>query len=230
MILLVFLIVVGLTVIGIKLSDNDKREELYATQGYANLWDLLADCTIVNGCFPIINIQIEQEGFTGGYFRYSIRFQDLGMCVISPRKYSLESMERQIKSDYQSAVNKCINGDWQTAVEKELNKANRKRTELQKETDSIFYCELFDGRWFKERDFFITSPFEYYASSGGSYIVDTDCWKIEEDDAVYTGLLEFESNQSEMVPYIIEETVKELFPDAKVSRYKRGCSIYIPLQ
>lgn len=227
MILLVLLLVVGLAVIGIKLSGNDQREELYATREYAYLWDLLADCTIVNECFPIMSIQIEQEGFTGGYFRYSIRFRDLGMCVISPRKYSLELMERQIKSDYQSAVNKCINNDWQTAVEKELNKANRRRTEFQKEADSIFYCELFNGRWFKERDFVITSPFEYYASSGGSYIVDTDCWKIEGDDAVYTGILGFGSDVSKMVPYVIEEIAKELFSNVSVSRYKTGCYVSI---
>ena len=230
MILLVLLIVVGLAIIGIKLCDNDKLEELYATQGYTYLWNLLEDCTLVNESFLIMSIEIEQEDFTGGYFRYSIRFQDLGMCVISPQKYSIESIEQRIKSDYQSAVKKCKNGDWKTAVQKELNKANHIRSKLQQEADSIFFHELFSGRWFEGRDFFISSPFEYYASSGGSYIIDMDCWKIEDDNAVYTGLLEFESDQCKMVPYLIEETAKELFPNAKVSRYKRGCAIYIMLK
>lgn len=232
MLLIVIIIVIGMIIIGVRINELNRGsqiEELYATQGYTHLWNLLEDCTLVNKDFPIMGIQIEQEDCAERFFRYSIQFRDLGVCVISPRKYGLELAERQIKSDYQLALSKCKNGTLQTVVQREFDRANQRRVTMQQEMDSFFFNALFDGQFFNERDFVIASPFESYASSSGSYIVDTDYWKIKGDDAVYTGLIEFADSQSKIVPYAIEKTAKELFPDAKVSRYSAGCYICLPI-
>ena len=228
--LTIIIMAIDIIIIGIKvneLSRNKKLEELYDTQGYVRLWNLLEDCTLINRNYPIMGIQIDQKDCSKSFFRYSIQFRDLELLVISSGKYSLELMEQQIKSDYQSAVNKCKDEDLRTVVQRESDREYRRRTEFQEDMDSYFFNTLFDGHSFELRDFAITSPFESYASSGGSYIVDTDYWKPKGDDVIYTGLLEFKSSHSEVVPYAIEKVAKELFPNVNVSRFSDGCFISI---
>lgn len=193
------------------------------------LWNLLKDCTLISKYFPIICFQIEQGDCPQGFFRFLIEFRDLGMCAISPWESTIEITERGIKSDYKSNLEK-FNTNTLVAVQRATDRAFCMRSKIQRNVEDNFFNQLFDGRWFESRDFAMVSPFEYYASSGGSYIVNTDAWKVKGDNATYTGLLCFESYQSEIVPYAIENATRELFPNARISRYKDGCYISIPLK
>lgn len=230
----IIIIAAGIMIAGIttnKIRQDKTLKELYATPEYERLWYLVEDCTLINEDFPIMRFQIEQGDCAQGYFRFLIEFKDLGMCVISPHEYAIESMERGIRSDIESDIaifKRNMNAN--TAVQRAVDKAFRLRSGIQSNTDNDFFGQLFDGRWFESRDFAITSPFEYYASSGGSCIVDTDYWQVKGDNAVYTGLFCFDSRQSQMVPYALENAVRELIPDAKISRYNDGCYICIPLR
>lgn len=230
---MIWIIIIAAGIIIAIIVTNGKRcdntlEELYASPEYERLWNLLEDCTLINDDFSIMRFQIEQGDCSQGYFRFLIEFKDLGMCAISPQKYAIESMERSIKSDFQLDLTRFkTNMDLNTAVQRATDKAFRMRSGIQCDADNDFFGQLFDGRWFESRDFAITSPFEYYASSGGSCIVDTDYWQVKGDNAVYTELLSFESHQSQMVPHAIENAARELFPDAKISRYDDGCYINI---
>ena len=56
--------------------------------------------------------------------------------------------------------------------------------------------------------------------------MDTDCWKLKEEDVVYTGLLEFNDNKD--IPYMIVKIAKEIFPDIEVSVCADYCHLNIP--
>lgn len=236
MVWIILIIAVFLIIACAKANDgrqNSIMEKLYATPEYERLWNLLEDCTLINADFPIMRFQIDQRDCTQGYFRFLIEFKDLGMCAISPQKYAIECMEQGIRSDFKSDLAGFrTNADMHlnTVIQRATDKAFRVRFKIQSDADDNFFSQLFDGRWFESRDFIIASPFGYYASSSGSCIVDTDCWQVKGDNAVYTGLLNFESHYSPVVPYAIENAARELFPDAKISRYNDGCYIGIPLR
>lgn len=206
---------------------SDKMEKLYTTQEYAYIRNLLEDCTLVSKDFSTIYFHIEQGDHLDGFFVFSFQFQDLEKRVIASRRFALEAIEPHIKSQYWAELNAQKNTNTVKAVKMAMDKVYHKRLEIQNDADSDFFYRLFGGRRFKTRDYAITSPFKYYAISEGKCIVDTDCWKIEEDDAVYTGILGFGSDVSKMVPYAIEEIAEELFPIVSVSRYKTGCYVSI---
>lgn len=229
-VVVIIMLIIVIVLIGERLnrvSRNDKLEKFYATRGYIYFRNFLEDCTLVNKDFRIISFVIRQGDNPRCYFRYVIKFRDLGMCVVSPAKHAMQIAEHRIQADYEAAISYCEGNDLQEIVVKEFNKANHKREELQKDFENYFYNALFNGKRIQSRKFVITTPFEAYAGSAGKYIVDTDYWKEEGDDAVYTGLMVFEQEYSEFIPDVIEETVKELFPNAKVTRYSDGCYIQI---
>lgn len=203
---------------------NIKIEKICDTQLYVRFKNLLQDCTLINKEFPIINFEIKQSG-ANGFFKFSIRFRDLGMRVISPQKLGLESAERQVIAYYQSELECLRNEDLLKAVATATDKAHALRVNIQQDFDSCFFNNLFDAHSLPMRNFVIISPFESYASSGGKYIIDTDYWQIEEENAIYKGILQFANGKNEIIPYAIEKTVKELFPNAKIIRYNDGCYI-----
>lgn len=224
---IILLVVCGIITILLfnKIKTNNEVDKLHSTQGYINLKNLLEDCTHVNKDFRLINITFEQYNTTG-FFRFSIKFKDLGTYIILPQKNSLELFERQIQSNYQNKLNmQLAHNDTLTSVKKATAYAYQARINAQKDADCDFFKTLFSEYSLPSRNFSINSPFESYASSSGKCIVDTDYWKIDEDNAVYTNLLEFESSKSKFVPYLIEKVTKELFPQANVTRYKDGCHI-----
>lgn len=225
-ILFILIVAVGIILIYkmIEIGRNVKIEELYNTQCYSRLKNLLQDCTLISKDFPIMNFEIKHSG-TNGFYNFSIRFRDLGMCAILPQKFALESAERQAITYYQTEL-KCLkNENLAKAVTMATKKTYDFRLQNQKAADSWFFSNLFGGRSFPMRNFVITSPFEAYANSSGKYIVDTDYWQIEGDNAVYKGILELGNKKNEIIPYAIEKTVKEMFPNAKITRYYDGCYI-----
>lgn len=233
MLFVVFIIGIGIAALiwvetgETKGNRSDKMEKLYATQEYAYIRNLLEDCTLVSKDILTVYFHIEQVECSEGFFHFSFQFQDLGKLAISSRKFALESVEPHIKKQCWAELSAQRDMNTERAVRMSMEKAYDIRMKIQKDADSDFFHRLFGGRRFKTREFAITSPFENYACSEGSCIVDTDCWKIEEDDAVFTGVLGFGSDFSNIVPYAIEETAKELFACASVSRYKTGCYISI---
>ena len=207
-----------------EIKRNNKIQILRSSQYYVRLRNLLEDCTIVNNAYSIMRVEIK-SGNTKGFYHFSIRFLDVGKYVIEPAIISLESVEQHVKAFYQSEVERLNGHDLRTVVETAMDKTPALRLEIQEEQDSYFFRELFNGRSFPSRKFYITSPFENYASSGGAYIFDPDDWKIDGDDAIFMGILEFESDYQEMVPYLIKETAEKLFSNVKVTIFSDGCSI-----
>lgn len=229
--MLIIFILVILIVVLIVMPNNEERnnkiERIYSDQSGERLRKLLEDCTFVNDDFPIMSFVIENHNTTG-FFRYTIRFRDFGSYFISSQIAGLEWAERQIQSEYRLEVDsKMGKGDLNTIIQNAVNKSYESRKSLQKDFDETFYKRLFNSPSNTSRKFVIDSPFESYASSGGKYIVDADYWKIEGDDAVYTGLLEFEQEQKNIVPYVVEKMAREFFPNADIIRYSNGCDIFM---
>lgn len=230
MIWIIFIaIITGIIIIGVNTKKrNSILEKVYATSEYKRLWNLLEECTLINKDFPIIRFQIEQRDCPCGYFRFLIEFCDLGMCAILPWESTIERTEQDIKAKCKAEFAKC-NINTPADAQRITDRFFRIRSDIQRDADDNFFNQLFAEHQFKSKNLVITSPFEYYASSGGSCIVDTDSWKVKGDNVVYTGLLVFENCQSKIIPYAIEKMAGELFPNAKISRYSDGCYINIPL-
>ena len=162
------------------ISMNDEMDRLYSSSGYVRIKELLEDCALVSNAYPIINFEVRHEGLSEGFCRFNIWFRDLGMSILSLKKI-LDIREEEIKIDYQSMLEERIKKEGlSTALVSEcINKQYQWQLSAQEVFDSMFYKYLFDGRVIN-REFAIKSPFESYASSGGKYIVDTDCWKLKE--------------------------------------------------
>ncbi len=207
-------------------SRNDEINELCLTQSYVDLRNLLEDCTLVNEDYPIQYIRFEQET-AKSFFRYYIRFCDLGM-FLSPQKAGLENCEAHVLSEKQKRMAELRDNSEKNVIQfiaEECQRDLKFRKVFQKDFDDRFFETLFKGKPSATRNFEIASPFESYASSGGKYIFDTDYWEIDEDDAVYHRTIGFYTDKSEIIPYVIEKATKELFPNAHISRYSSGCYI-----
>ncbi len=207
-----------------EIKRNNKIQKLRSSKYYVQLRNLLEDCTIVNKSFYIMSFEIEEEN-AKGFYHFSIRFSDLGKYVIESQRFAMEIAEQQVKSYYQSEIEHLKGHNLITGVKMAMDKTYAMRLKIQENSDAHFFRELFNGRSFPSRMFYITSPYENYASSDGTYIFDPDDWKIDGDDAIFMGILEFDRDYHETVPYLIEETVEEMFPHAKVITYSNGCFI-----
>lgn len=189
---------------------------------YVRLKNLLEDCTLVNKDFRIVGIDFELTA--GGSARYTIRFFDFGNMVLSVQQNTLEWVEQRISSDYNAEVyGQKGPSDLRAVIQNAMDRATHARLLHQEQFDAKFFKSLFAYRPSESRKYVIRSPFESYASSGGKYIVDTDLWRIEGDNAIYTDYLSFDTVPKELVPFIIEKAAKEF--NCSIRRYSDGCYI-----
>lgn len=207
-----------------EIKHNNEIQKLRSSKYYVQLKNLLEDCTIVNSVFYIMRLEITKAN-AEGFYNFSIRFNDLGAHVIEPQRHALEIVEQQAKAFYQSEIERLKGHNLLTAVKIASDKTYDFRLNIQKGSDSSFFTQLFNGRSFSSREFFITSPFENYASSNGTYIFDPDDWKIVGDDAIFMGMLEFDRDYQKVVPYLIKGTVEKMFPNVKVTIFSNGCFV-----